>query len=43
MGTDSSFEDEDDLALSSPRLMNLVNLDICDVYLPVIAGNTGDS
>src|SRR5579859_1054012 len=28
------------MTLPSPRL---VNLDICNVYLPVIAGNTGDS
>src|SRR5579859_7336209 len=36
MGNDSGFKDEDDLALASPRL---VNLDICNIYLPVIAGD----
>jgi len=40
MGNDSGFEDEDDLALASPRL---VNLDICNGYLPAIARDTGDS
>jgi len=40
MGNDSGFEDEDDFVLASPRL---VNLDICNLYLLVIAGNTGDS